>query len=343
LIRVVSEKSIPVQLRWLILTNNKIEQIPVSLGSCYRLQKLALAGNLIQSLPPEMSNCLNLELIRISANQINEFPEFLLNLPKLAFFAFSGNPISEKRDIPFNLHLYDWQDISTDQVLGQGASGVIYQSKIKEIDTKVAVKIFKGQVTSDGFPEDEMNACLMAGNYPNLVTVLGKIINHPDSKEGLVMSLIPSQFKNLGNPPSFATCSRDVFNEGANFNFIQIQNIAFGIAHVMKHLHGLGISHGDLYAHNILFDSNGDHLIGDFGAATIYNKESKYAESIEKIEVRAYGYLLDDLLSHSNESTKTLVKLNQIKDQCLNELVNERPTFSDICTFLEKSETIVSV
>ena len=44
-IKTVAENSLPVDTRWLILTDNKIEKLPQSFGKLHRLQKLALAGN----------------------------------------------------------------------------------------------------------------------------------------------------------------------------------------------------------------------------------------------------------------------------------------------------------
>ncbi len=332
-IKSISKRALPPQLRWLILTNNQITEIPIELGLCRRLQKLALAGNLIETLPVELKNCNNLELIRISANKLKTFPEFLLQMPRLAWLAYAGNPIDFSPSLPNDLKIFDFNDIKLEAVLGQGASGIIYKSKILGYENDVAVKIFKGQVTSDGFPETEMDACLLAGSISNLVDVKGKITNHPESKEGLVMSLIPSDFKNLGNPPSFESCSRDVFKEGTNFTTNQILSIAKGIAKVAQHLHSLGICHGDLYAHNILYHENGNHLLGDFGAATFYDINSSYASQIEKIEVRAYGYLLEDMLQNSSNSGLDLI-IN-LKDMCTNENVEMRPNFIEICDYLK--------
>jgi len=83
-IHLVPENAFPSTLRWLILTDNKIEKLPKSIGDCPRLQKCALAGNLIEELPVEMKNCINLELIRISANRLKTIPEWLFELPKLS-------------------------------------------------------------------------------------------------------------------------------------------------------------------------------------------------------------------------------------------------------------------
>ena len=67
------------------------------------------------------------------------------------------------------------------EILGQGASGVIYQGlwTTKLAQQEVAIKIFKGEITSDGLPTDEMAATLAAGCHAiNLhLFILG--INQP--------------------------------------------------------------------------------------------------------------------------------------------------------------------
>ena len=60
-------------------------------------------------------------------------------------------------------------------------------------------------------------------------------------------------------------------------------------------LHSRGILHGDLYAHNILWNPRGDCLLGDFGAASFYPESA--SRSFESIEVRAFGHLLGELLA----------------------------------------------
>ncbi|KAI9443765.1 protein kinase, partial [Russula earlei] len=50
----ISEHALPVNLRWLILTNNEVAAIPTSIGNCARMQKLMLAGNRLQEIPGEL-------------------------------------------------------------------------------------------------------------------------------------------------------------------------------------------------------------------------------------------------------------------------------------------------
>ena len=64
--------SLQKQLRWLILTGNKISSIPNTIGRCCKLQKLMLSGNALSEIPKDIENCKNLELVRLACNQLQE-------------------------------------------------------------------------------------------------------------------------------------------------------------------------------------------------------------------------------------------------------------------------------
>lgn len=333
-IKYVPEKSLPPTTRWLILTNNQISQIPRSIGNCKPLQKVAFAGNQLSDLPVEMANCKNLELLRISANNFREIPEWLFQMPKLSWFAFSGNPLNSGiRQIP-EPRKFDWSSFEILELLGEGASGHIYRAAHKTNGSKkYAIKLFKGEVTSDGFPEDEMKANLLVGSHPNLVEVLGVITNHPQNKNALVMELIPTNFTNLGQPPSFTTCTRDTFRLGTQLSVNQVLQISLGMAKAILHLHTNGILHGDLYAHNTLVSDNNNVLTGDFGAATLFKVHSQNGHLLQKIESRAYGCFLDDLLSlvfEHEKTTDTYTQLLNLKNECMTDSIHIRPLFKAI-------------
>ncbi len=338
-IQCVPENAIPPTTRWLILTNNLIEQLPESIGDCSNMQKLMLAGNRLTSLPQSLVKCQNLQLLRISANQFTTFPETLLAFPRLAWLALAGNPFSEGTETPHFLPEIDWQSLQLQEQLGEGASGNIYRAIWTEAHKAIAVKIFKGEVTSDGLPGDEMNACIAAGTHPNLVKVLGKIKNHPQDKQGLLLELIPPHYSNLAGPPSFTTCTRDTFPEQTSFTAQQILKIATAIASVGEHLHKLGVLHGDLYAHNTLIDHEAHTLFGDFGAASTYHVHSSKAAALQRIEVRAFACLVDDLLQQLAPEDKPLplaMFLQNLVTQGMNEMVLQRPSFTEIYTALSQ-------
>lgn len=340
-LKTVPEKSFPPLLNWLILTDNKITKLPKSIGDCHLLQKCALAGNLIEELPSEMAHCTNLELLRISSNKLETIPNWLFELPKLSWVAFAGNPAMQqiKPSDPIDIDSFEWNDFTIENLLGEGASGFISKAKWKSRDKNVAVKIFKGDVTSDGLPEDEMAIAIAAGKHPNLIPVLGKIKNHPEKKSGLIMELIAPSFINLGNPPSFETCTRDVFDEACVFDENELIKIAKSIASTCLQLHEKGINHGDLYAHNILINNEADCLLGDFGAATFYNRNLESAHTIERVEVRAFACLVEDLVNLREENEQTIAlnkKWRKLITDCSNPVVKSRLSFREILEVLSE-------
>ncbi len=353
-IRRISDQALSPILRWLILTDNQIERLPSTIGNLNQLQKLMLAGNHLRSLPDEMAACQNLELIRLSANQLTSLPPWLFSLPRLSWLAYAGNPFcaanlaettfTEERSLP----TIDWTDLSLENTLGQGASGVISKGRwqLAPAQTQeVAIKVFKGEITSDGLPADEMQACITAGTHPNVVRVLGKLVNHPDNKAGLLLSLIPPDYRNLGGPPNLETCTRDTYPPDATFSLGALLRIVRGIADAVAHLHRQGVMHGDLYAHNILVNHQGDSLLGDFGAACLYNpSHTSTAQALERLEVRAFGCLLEDLVDRCDPKdaiaqSDVLDRLRQLQQDCIQEEPSLRPRFTMICDRLAHIET----
>ena len=362
-IATVLARALPARLRWLILTDNAVEQLPDELGQCDALQKLMLAGNRLRELPASLANCRNLELLRIAANRIERFPEWLLSLPRLAWLAYSGNPFSEGEEarVIDDAHVATlaWDTLALGELLGQGASGVIHRATIvgdvmgdmanantvnqggdSAEPSQVAVKLFKGAVTSDGLPRCEMAASLAAGTHPNLIKVMGKVADHPSGIAALVMELIDPAFANLAGPPSLDSCTRDVYPDGLRLCVPDALAMAHGIASVAGHLHRAGIMHGDLYGHNILFargpDAPARALLGDFGAASLYERNSydrsnrERAQGLERLEVRAFGCLLEELLAHCDTQDSPLDGLHQLKAACLSDIPAERPDFAYI-------------
>jgi len=339
----IPEHAFPETLRWLILTDNAVERLPASIGNCRPLEKVALAGNKLSHLPEELSACKNLALLRISANQFETLPEWLLLMPKLAWLAYSGNPCSViRKENP--LPAIAWKNLKILETLGEGASGVISKAEITSGEFEghhtVALKLFKGEVTSDGYPEDEMKLSSLLPAHNHLVKVLGRISGHPDKKEGLIFELIPAGYRNLGLPPSFSTCSRDTFQEGTAFTLKDILSVLTAVASVALRLHEHGIMHGDLYAHNTLINDAGHAIFGDFGAATSYAVSSERAKSLERLEIRAFGNMAEDLLNHlhaEDKNSEQVRELLQLKEICLLDEVLLRPDFRHV---LEKLEGI---
>ncbi len=374
-IATIGDHALAPTIRWLILTDNQIGVLPAAIGKLSTLQKLMLAGNQLRSLPDELANCRNLELIRLSANRLRSLPDWLFSLPRLSWLAYAGNPYGDSESMPAknisqaSLPTIDPAELQLGSILGQGASGVIYKGMWTAVSADseavqpraVAVKLFKGEITSDGLPLDEMRACIAAGPHTNLVSAIGQLsdrfphlINNKEQenqpqkkagcKAGLVFSFISPEYKNLGDPPNLDTCTRDTYCEGTSFTLPVILQIARGIASASAHLHAHGIVHGDLYAHNILVNEAGESFLGDFGAASFYDPGNRsIAAALERLEVRAFGCLLEDLLdrcycteSQTENQTDTIIlaSLRRLQQTCLQPVPALRPLFTAICEVL---------
>jgi serine/threonine protein kinase len=271
-----------------------------------------------------MALCRNLELVRLSANQLEEIPSWLFRLPKLSWLAFSGNPCSGSQK--FALEEIAYENLEIKELLGSGASGEIFKAYCDVHEKDVALKLFKGAITSDGYAHDEMNACMSVGEHPHLIKVLAKV--QGDTRLGLLLEYIPNVYQNLGNPPSLETCTRDTYKEGTVFSIETIQKVAKAVVSAAAHLHSRGLMHGDLYAHNILINDENHCYLGDFGAASFYEPHQK---EFEKIEVRAFGCLLEDMLILSaTKEGEGYEALDNLRARCMDENVEKRPLFSQI-------------
>ncbi|PKL98576.1 MAG: protein kinase [Gammaproteobacteria bacterium HGW-Gammaproteobacteria-9] len=342
-IRHLPAAALPPALRWLILTDNQLQALPDEIGTCRRLQKLMLAGNQLSSLPDTLANCVNLELLRIAANRLPALPAWLLTLPRLSWLAAAGNSFSDANEA-ISLARHSLPAIPREQVvlheqLGQGASGIIYRAEWQQSGQppkQMAAKQFKGHVTSDGLPHSEMAACVAAGAHPNLIDVAGPLADQSGQTPGLLMDLVEPAFQPLAGPPSLASCTRDCYADDLTFSLDQALRIARGAASAVAHLHQRGILHGDLYAHNLLVNAQGNCLLSDFGAASFFEPESTTGRALQRIESRAFGCLLEELLQRCPgfDGDRRHGTLLELQNQCLSEQPEHRPHCRQLATTL---------
>ena len=332
-IETLSPAALPPQLRWLILTDNRLATVPPELGSRARLQKLMLSGNRLTALPPELAQCPNLELLRLAANQFEAFPDWLWDLPSLAWLAVAGNPCTQIPASPDKpIRAIPWGQLTMGPLLGEGASGLIHRAAWRpdagQPLREVAVKLFKGAMTSDGLPASEMAACLAVGGHPQCVGAIGRLAGHPDKVDGLVMPLLDPGYCPLAGPPSMESCTRDIYAPDCRFSADQALSFIRHIATAAAHVHSLGFLHGDLYAHNVLHSLDGRALLSDFGAASSYPPGT--VDKIERIEVRALGILMREILERCADQTGLPADLLALPALCMQSGVSARPGFRGI-------------
>jgi serine/threonine protein kinase len=249
----------------------------------------------------------------------------LLQLPNLCWIGLASNPFlqfyvdAKVKEGAHHLPVWDDPELSREDwpVLGQGAGGVTRQVLWK--GQSVAVKTFSGDLTSDGLPQDEraISVAVASLHHPGqeasstsssscLISMVGQT---PGG--ALIMELLQG-YTALAGPPSFETCSRDVYPRQQFLSWDNVWTIVTGLLQVLVQLHTLGICHGDLYGHNILISTSEDEStttsssndtttsfrvkLSDFGAAFFYDPTSDAAKDIERVEVRAFGVLVEELL-----------------------------------------------
>lgn len=316
--------SLPANIKGIILTDNQLTMLPPTIGAEYpSLKKLMLTGNRLQTLPESLSSHENLELLRVAANGMSSAPEWLKELPSLAWYSDAGNPMHGTHET-VSTQEYRADDIAFGELLGESSKNQVYQATIN--GDQVAVKLFGKGITTDGLPEDDIQAGLLAGSHSGLIGALG--VYRDENRTGLVMPLIPASYRVLANPPDFATLTRDVYMLDTTMSTMKSETIARDVAEALRHLHTQGVMHGDVYAHNILVNGDGHAVLGDFGAASLYDPADRAEEWRQQLDVLGFGRLVEELARHTREDA---ARLQAISAYCTKSSGSERPTFAQLC------------
>lgn len=336
-IRAVSGDALPPKLRWLILTDNAIERLPDALGERPALQKLMLAGNRLNALPEGLADAHRLELLRLSANGFEQLPPWLTRLPRLAWLAVAGNPLGWQAESPEPLPRVEWSKLNVGERLGEGASGHIFRAQLGH-QPSLALKLFKGAVTSDGLPEHEIAGSLAAGPHDLLCTPVAELAGHPDGTQGILLPLLPPELCSLAGPPSMESCTRDVYPVGFQLSAASALALASQMVAALGHLHGRCVMHGDFYAHNILWNAaSSKAMLSDMGAACpMPSNHPALRRDLLALEVRALGIFLEELVVHvpsvglAAEDTAALARLQSVARACLALNPADRPSLAEL-------------
>ena len=99
-------------------------------------------------------------------------------------------------------------------------------------------------------------------------------------------------------------------------------------------MHERGIMHGDFYAHNIMIDAEANSILGDFGGASFFEPtEVEIRNGLERLEVRAFGCLIEELLELSKENENFIKQreaLISLKESSMQDKTAKRPLFVEI-------------
>ena len=349
----IDSESLPPNLVHLILTDNQILQLndPEIFDRMTKVRKLMLSHNQIQSLSPSgIEKLVNLELLRLAGNQLTSIPDELWSLPKLTWLTISGNPGLALPKLDQRVPTISLENVQAvkgaDSYLGAGASGSV-AARIWN-GRSVAVKTIHG-VTSDGRAEDELQMYGAVGPEGMQHHVVGCLaVFRDDDKSGVIMERIPMgtgghDLEDLALPPTIieVTTDRWMPNDQREYDFDFIMNALGNAVDALSFLHYTAhVAHGDFYAHNIKVDNlSGNLFLLDLGASWA---TGPYAKQAEKLEVRAFGILVQELLERQKEGKQRDTKqalssrLASLAMSCLDADTDKRPAFSEIARELDE-------
>lgn len=256
--------------------------------------------------------------------------------------------------------LVAWSDVSVPSdapTLGSGASGQVAQ--VAWGPTPAALKVFRSDASPDGRVADEVEiACEV--EHARVPRTLARL----ESPPALLMEVAPGQPMAL--KPNHASLLRCRWDVQTRFSLPDALAVARDTADALKTFHSLGVAHGDVYAHNVLFSKTGKNdknkeetngvetdeekegqlepasapraTLMDFGAAFHYPPER--SAEFQKPEVRAWALMLNDILDRvdevecdedvANEQRQRLEDLRDVVRRALAPDVQARPTFADV-------------
>lgn len=340
---------LPANLAWLIAAGNRIKELP-NIGRCSHIRKLMLSHNeLTCEALAAAAGIADLEMIRVAANNLEDFPSELLEHPKLAWIAVGSNPFAEvalERRLASAHAVVDFTEVSLGEPLGKGAGATVYQAEWR--GDKVAAKIWEAERFSDGTALGEWAANRVAGSpgHPSLVAVRGTF---KEPRPGILLELLEGATA-AASPPNFSTVTRDALpgqgGKGPQYTVAGALAVARSVARACEYLHSIGLMHGDVYLHNTLVVLDGskvvDTRLSDFGAAAAVDDKR-----FEKVEVRSFGWLLQDLLDsllpqelaaaengQAAETSGALDRLRRVRSCCACETTAEVPTFTEVVAAL---------
>jgi len=361
--------ALPATLVWFIAANNAIRAVRAP-HRLQKVRKLMLSHNALttEALEPLIDAASSLEMLRVACNKLETLPAAIGRHPKLAWLAIGGNPYaqrqlearcaraqdsaaseaaSEAEGAPLLLASSESPELAIgEEVLGRGSGATVVIGSLRGLP--VAVKLWTAAHFSDGDARGEWEMGRLTGACTHVVRTLA-VFQAPQL--GMVLELLDGASA-AGGPPSFDSVTRDALDTTAQaLALADALRVAREVGSALAWLHSRGLMHGDIYLHNTLLcfehpPPAGERRVSavrlsDFGAAACYSKTDD-GHALERVEVRSFGYLLDDLaiLCRSTESASApdvhiRNALAALAERCCTAESEQAPGFAQIVDELE--------
>lgn len=356
--------ALPDTLHWLIAAQNLISEIraPHRLS---HVRKLMLSHNLLtaDTLEPLLEAAVSLEMLRIACNDLHSLPCAISRHPALAWLALGGNPYAQRQlearaasadgaaAAPLLTSSDDPELLISDKVLGKGSGATVKEGVLR--GEPVAVKLWTAELFSDGDARGEWAVGRLTGACTHVVRTLA-VFQSPQL--GMVLELLRGA-RAASGPPTFDTITRDALDAGKDaLEPADALYVAVEVGSACTWLHAHGIMHGDVYLHNtLLVRSEATGAAGatgvagakgvstvrlsDFGASTTYDRAAD-GHVLERLEVRAFGKLLEDLAALCTQAKPAAPgkqdgawarqRLGECARACGNTCLGDVPSFEEL-------------
>lgn len=250
------------------------------------LEVLNLSGNRLRALPHDLSRLHRLKVLFCSDNHFETLPEALGDCPQLEMVGFKSNRIEQVPAAALPARLR-WL--------------ILTDNRIEALPQALGERPRLQKLMLAGNRLSELPQSLAALHQLELLRIAA---NRLDALPDWLLQLPRLAWLAFaGNPGSDRA-------EAA----------------ALAHLHGRGILHGDLYAHNLLVDGL-DCRLSDFGAASFFTPGSTQGAALQRLESRAFGILLEELLQRCDAPP---AGLQQLAEECQQSATHERPDFAAI-------------
>jgi serine/threonine protein kinase len=146
-----------------------------------------------------------------------------------------------------------WGSFTIEKVLGDGRSGTVFEARDPHVDRPIALKLLRRDFDHGQAAVVREARLLAKVRHPNVVTVHGA--GREDGRVGLWMERIDGQ------------TLADIVRAQGPWSAEEAALVGIDLCRALTAIHGAGLVHGDLKAHNVMRAVGGRTVLMDFSSA----------------------------------------------------------------------------
>ncbi len=156
-----------------------------------------------------------------------------------------------------------WGHLRVLERIGRGAFGEVYRAWDTRLDREVALKLLPaGSAAGDTGATSiiEEGRLLARVSHPNVVTIYGA--ERIEDRVGLWMEFVNGR------------TLQQILEQGKAFSAAEVVDIGIGLCQAISAVHGAGLLHRDIKAHNVMLAEDGRVVLMDFGTGRELSDDS---------------------------------------------------------------------